>query len=396
MQVSAPGSNSYTALAYHESLEQGRCTGTLQVSHDSLSFIWEEQILLVLPMSGVELKLGGNDGRVVYVSHADHPEWTVFVTNHGLLSNPILLQRKVVAAKVKSLKRKHTVSWSVFIGMVTVILLMPMLLLLNLDVLAGVVARQVPAAWEERLGRDNFEEFKVQHSMLEGAETLTSLGLLTDVLVAHSPSHRYPFRFHIVAEDSLNAFALPGGYIVIHSGLILAADNADELLGVMAHEMAHVSEQHGLRSVISSLGVWLTVAAVFGDASGLMAAVAAAGPMLLTLRYSRDFEEEADREGFELLSRAGVNPQGLVSFFEKLIAEEAALKAQRKHQEGEESEDSLEYLSGFLSTHPATEDRVEHIQQLAASQQKRYRNFEAAFIRLKSSVQGSNPTPVNP
>ena len=120
-----------------------------------------------------------------------------------------------------------------------------------------------------------------------------------------------------------------------------------------------------------------------GDASGLLAVIASATPMLLNMQYSRSFETEADEKGYELLHAARINPAGLVTFFEKLIAE------QEKMLEKIDDPDTAELLdtvSGFLSSHPATEQRIAHIQQLAAADRNNYRDLNYPFKQLKDLV----------
>ncbi|NDF00004.1 MAG: hypothetical protein EB034_17270, partial [Verrucomicrobia bacterium] len=85
------------------------------------------------------------------------------------------------------------------------------------------------------------------------------------------PQDRYPFKLHIIEDASLNAFALPGGNVAIHSGLLLTADSPEEVLGVLGHELSHVTKQHGLRGIVQSLGLYAVVTTFFGDVSGLAA-----------------------------------------------------------------------------------------------------------------------------
>ena len=96
------------------------------------------------------------------------------------------------------------------------------------------------------------------------------------------------------------------------------------VLGVLAHEISHVTEQHGVRQIMARAGVALTAQALLGDVNGMMAMIAAATPMLLSQSYSRDFESDADEHGFDLLEKADIDPNGLVSFFEKIMEEEKA------------------------------------------------------------------------
>jgi predicted Zn-dependent protease len=210
---------------------------------------------------------------------------------------------------------------------------------------------------------------------------------VTGPLVEAVGASRYRFQVHVARDPTLNAFALPGGYIVMHSELILRADTASELLGVLAHEMAHVTEQHGVRNLIASAGAALTLQALLGDPSGLLSAAATAAPFLLTQKYSRGFEHEADSEGFELLRSAGVDATGMLSFFETLKAEEEKSAAKVREELGEAAGALLTGTPEFLSTHPATAGRIDAMRELVERQSGARRNLDGEFLALKAHLQ---------
>ena len=193
-----------------------------------------------------------------------------------------------------------------------------------------------------------FAQLDQGDGFLEGSELEDLLARLTEPLLAVVPQHDYRFHFHIAEDECINAFALPGGPVVIHSGLVLRADAAEEVVGVLAHEIAHVTRRHTLRQVVSTLGLFTLVQALFGDLTGVAAVLTEGGAELLTLGFSRDFEREADDEGWRYLVAAGIDPRGMIGFFEKLRQE----KEQRDGLGGAPA-----YL-GFLSTHPTTPERI--------------------------------------
>jgi predicted Zn-dependent protease len=157
----------------------------------------------------------------------------------------------------------------------------------------------------------------------------------------------FSFDFYLVEDSSINAFALPGGRVVIHSGLLLNAASAEEVAGVLAHEISHVTLRHHIRGLVSRVGTVLLVQAVFGDASALLATLSELGGNLSSLKNSRAFELEADRRGWELLKRAEINPHGMISFFQTLKKEQNVV-----HK-------TIEENFSFLSTHPNTDERIQ-------------------------------------
>ncbi|MEN9868493.1 MAG: hypothetical protein RL748_4083, partial [Pseudomonadota bacterium] len=218
--------------------------------------------------------------------------------------------------------------------------------------------------------------------------------LLAPLLAPLQPTlkkSRYKWQFMIVNDPQSNAFALPGGQVVIHSGLILKARNADEVLGVLGHEIAHVEQQHSVQNLIASAGAYLVVSALFGDVTGLTAVLVNSAPMLLAQSYSRHFEEEADEVGMSYLHLAGINPQGLISFFESLVKEE---EKQWRKIENDQTREAAKVGLQFLSTHPATEKRIANLKQLLAQQKPQsWHDFGSAFPALQGAVKTFATTP---
>jgi predicted Zn-dependent protease len=145
---------------------------------------------------------------------------------------------------------------------------------------------------------------------------------------------------------TVNAFATPGGYLYVYSGLIAAADDEAQLAGVMAHETGHVVARHAARNMVTAYGIEAVTSLVAGDNPGLLRQVATGvASQGLLLKHSRGEETEADEYGARYASAAGYNPYGLVTFFQRLEAQEGSIPG----------------ALVFLSDHPATPERVEHI-----------------------------------
>ena len=162
---------------------------------------------------------------------------------------------------------------------------------------------------------------------------------------------KVPFTIKVIDSDEVNAFALPGGFFYVNSGLILAADEEAELAGVMAHEIAHVCARHAMRQMTKSNWVNIgTIPLIFvGGGIGYAVRTAAGLGLPMTfLAFSRADESEADYLGVQYMYRTGYDPQAYVAFFEKLMAQE-------KKRPGS--------LAKAFSTHPQTPDRIENSQK---------------------------------
>jgi predicted Zn-dependent protease len=169
--------------------------------------------------------------------------------------------------------------------------------------------------------------------------------------IVRNSDAKVPFTIKVIDSDEINAFALPGGFFYVNSGLILAADNEAELAGVMAHEIAHVAAHHAARqSTRANWANYATLPLIFvGGGVGYAARTAAGIGLPLTfMKFSRGFEAEADYLGVQYLYASGYDPNAMVSFFEKIQTEE-------KKKPGT--------LSKAFSSHPQTPDRVEDTQK---------------------------------
>ena len=158
---------------------------------------------------------------------------------------------------------------------------------------------------------------------------------------------KIPFTVKVIDSDEINAFALPGGFFYVNSGLILAADAESELAGVMAHEMSHVIAHHAARQMTRSQYARLgTIPLIFvGGMAGYGAYEAASVAIPITfLKFSREFEAQADYLGVQYLYKAGYDPESFISFFEKI-------EAQEKHKPG--------MMAKTFEDHPPTPDRIQ-------------------------------------
>ena len=169
--------------------------------------------------------------------------------------------------------------------------------------------------------------------------------------IVRNSDARVPFVIKVIDDDTVNAFALPGGFFYVDSGLILAADNEAELAGVMAHEIAHVAARHATKQATKSqLFDWASLPLIFiGGPSGYaIRSIAALAVPLGYLKFSRGAEREADLLGLEYLYASGYDPEAFVQFFEKLEARE-------KQHHG--------FLAKTFSTHPMNAERVKSAQK---------------------------------
>jgi len=381
--VTTPTST-YDCMGFSETLPKGKASGTMRIDQAGLQCVIGEQTIR-LPLQNLQVTLGGASNRLVFFEHPLVKGWSFYSSDRTVLHNPHLHSQPSVAALLTQAKQKHLLGRSFLAGVVLLVLAIPLLLIMRMDLITGVIAKKIPAEWEQKLGDTTIAQYQLGKEVMAEKQADKLLQPLVKPLLAalkHSP---YQYHFHIVNEGSLNAFALPGGQVMIHSALILRADSAEELLGVLAHEITHVEQQHGLRNVIGAAGIYVIAGAVLGDGSGMLALLGGAAPLLLNQSYSRRFETESDVMGFALLQKAKINPSGLASFFEKMIAEE---KKQLEKIDDEDNRALAKKALQFLSSHPASEARIEKLSELNAKANPPYEylNLSAEFAELQTAV----------
>jgi predicted Zn-dependent protease len=204
------------------------------------------------------------------------------------------------------------------------------------------------------LGKQVSQEVETQSKVITDPVVSEYINRLGQNLVRNSDS-QVPFTIKVIDSDDINAFALPGGFFYVNSGLILAADEEAELAGVMAHEIAHVAACHAAReNTRASLAQFMTIPLIFlGGPIGYAGYEAASFAVPMTfLKFSRGFEVQADYLGVQYMYKAGYDPQAFVTFFEKV-------QAQEKKKPGT--------ISKAFSTHPQSQDRIEASQKEIAS-----------------------------
>lgn len=161
----------------------------------------------------------------------------------------------------------------------------------------------------------------------------------------------YTPRYHVVNDAQVNAFAMPGGHIVVFTGLLEKMEEPEELVALLGHEATHVEERHSTRMIMRNLGSYMFISLLLGDVSAVVTVAAQNADNIRNMGYSRSLETDADQVGQERMKANGVDPNGMVGLLELLEAE------------AQEMPDEI----SFLSSHPLTKDRISNAKKKAAA-----------------------------
>lgn len=252
------------------------------------------------------------------------------------------------AQRVRQARHRRRVVWSAVGG---TILAVALALWFGADLLVELAVDRIPVEWEQKLGESAYQDFLAHQDIMKEGPAVAAVKEMTQRLTEQIPNNPYKFEVTVVKSDVVNAFALPGGYVVVFTGLVKKAESGEEVAGVLGHELNHVLQRHGLERIVKNLGLMTIVAIVVGDQQGLVGLMRQVGVELLTLKFGRAQETEADLTGLHLLQKAKIDPHGMITFFQRL---------------SEKDEGRVE----LLSTHPMSTGRAKRLEDELANMPK--------------------------
>jgi Zn-dependent protease with chaperone function len=353
----------------------------VQVDGDGLTITFESEggdgAREDVPFSALTVSAGGLDhDQLVVKWTGPKGERTLYLKNPDVIrafrqAAPTHLSHSFerAAERVRQVRHRGRLVWSLVGG---AILATVMGLWFGSDLLVELAVSRIPVEWEQKLGESAYRDFLSHQEVMKDGPAVTALGEMTQRLTEQIADNPYKFDVTVVKSDVVNAFALPGGYVVVFTGLMKKAESGEEVAGVLSHELNHVLQRHGLERIVKSLGLLTVVAIVLGDQQGLVGMMKQIGVELLTLKFGREQETEADLTGLQLLQRAKIDPSGMIRFFERL---------------SEKDQGRMEWLS----THPMSTARADRLKaELAALPKKSPEPFTFDWKQVQASL-GSQP-----
>lgn len=314
-----------------------------------------EEVSLLMFQDAFQLYAPGSNAFVAVIPFKEISHFTEKqdeVTVHFRFSEDVQLifeDDHPLLPEVKKLARKPLLNPGVKVLVLTAVVIGGIFLfnlLLGLLV-ADVGLRVLTPVYEKQLGKQMYES-TVPQTLIDERRTATLQAFANKLQL----SDRYQIEVTVLRAREVNAYAIPGGHIVVYTGLLDQMQSYDELVALLGHEVSHINERHTTRSILKSLSTRLFLI-MFMDVSQIGGILLLNADRLRDLSYSRSLETEADEEGLKIMQRNRVDVNGMVKMFYRL-----------------KSADTVD-VPAFLNTHPLTDKRIrytkEHIAQLQQS-----------------------------
>lgn len=331
---------------FHPELGNEVVPGTIAIDRTGLHFrseLYREDI-----SAGDLLVEWDEAAEKIFFKDATRTELSISTLDQTVLERPLLPQLVELRTRIRDDRGYRQLSRSVrlTLGFLLGCVVVTWLGSWAVNAMVISLATRVPAEWEREFGRKQVEALR--------GETLSGnysnqLAQLAAPLLRVLPPGQTDVAFYLVDDPVPNAFALPGGYVVVNTGLLDLTERPEELLGVIAHELAHVTQKHLARKIVSGGGVLVVCGVFLRSGDSLLNVLGQGSGVMVFQGFSKEFETEADDVGWQYLVAANIDPRGMASLFRKLKAYEDA----QKHG-GE--------LPRAFQSHPVLEKRIARLE----------------------------------
>jgi predicted Zn-dependent protease len=368
----------YQAILIHPDISGGRCSGELHINPNNVTFRSAE-INYEIHFRNLEIAAGGAGNRFIFFKDKTRQDISVYTPDRSVLKNINIASNAEFARHIS--KANKTVN-SLLIGSLVVVAVIALIiagLYLYKDKMVEGLAGQVPVEWEQEAGEKLFSTISAQYDFVKNDSLKTAFLKVAAPLFKQAEEQGYKIELYFVKDPTINAFALPGGKLVVQTGLIENATSWEEVMGVLGHELAHVTRRHHVRGIINNIGIYAILSATIGDVSAIAGTFASLGGDLASLSNSRSFENEADETGWDYLVNAEMDPRGLITFFE-------TLKREYETKSDSDSTSTGGIDLSFLSTHPNTQDRIDHLKKKEEKLNRKFVPLPANFNDFKAAL----------
>lgn len=338
------------AIDYLDSRESDRLSGRAQFGSRSVRVMLDDGRMFDLGYTNAQVGLGGPANATPIVTLVtEHPHFArLFIKDKGFAAKLSEGMPEDFYKKLTRLSGHAKLGKGKYLTLAGGLVLAGLLVWHSTFWALDRAVDLAPAAWEVQLGKAIASGQK--SATVDDPVIQKAVDTIGERLVAKLPAGQpYPFEFHPVWDKVENAYALPGGQVLITTGLLASSESPDEVAGILGHEIQHVMGRHTFRRIARELGLTFLAAMIFGDVSGV---AAAASRGMVGLAFDRGQEAESDHVGLKLAYQAGFDPSAMAAFF-------------KRHQDGQDLDQTSEVALSLLSTHPADSARIAEIEERA-------------------------------
>lgn len=366
----------------------------------------------------VRVQFGGDGVRIMDMAGLELAVWLyddIRLVEHPIAGRPIRMQNLVqdmarlevadhealeilhrLAPDIEKTGMRDPAQWRLAAGWTVALGLLFGGIWWGLSSAAPLIAAMTPIAVEERIGKSTVDQVTLLFGGFKSSDELTcrrreglrALDAMTEQLVAVDDSP-YDFKIRVLDIDIPNAFAAPGGYIVIFRGLIDLAESPDEVAGVLAHEMGHVTHRHSMTHLVRSIGFQALIVPLISGGAMAADVLSEMGQAALQASYTRELEEDADRVAVELMNRAGLKAATFTDLLYRIEQEFGGLP-EEDETDSDTTDDGSFSIPDMMATHPSTPDRARMVRELAAPDGEAGLN-EAQWQALRSICDSRKP-----
>lgn len=304
---------------FSEQISGGRASATVTVDPSGVMAITSGGQRFFLRYEEMHLDMGGASGRMVFCRTQDR-KLTIFCEDKQFASAIELESGSALRGQLTDLLQRRKAEnrgmrYSV-VGFLLVCVVLIIGAYYGLMAMAIHSVKLVPVSVDEKIGKMAIDQIDLEGPQINDPIVVNACQKIVDRLAPHSELQGLKFELKVVDSPTVNAFCLPGGKMVIYTGLLKKARSPEQVAGVLGHEMAHAIKRHGLQRIAQSLGVVVAIEVLIGDVGGLVALGVELGKTAALTSYGRDQEIEADVTGVRMLHAAGIDPLELAGFFE--------------------------------------------------------------------------------
>ena len=359
---------------FHESIDGGRSGADIELTHDRVLAVTKDNRRFFVKYSECHVSVGGYNDRMVFCRNEDR-SLTIFCEDKKFpaalsYASGGVLEEQLQQGRTK-LQAENRRGYWMTAGFLVATLLCLVGAWYGIRAAGVEAVNAVPVSVDQQIGKHSYETMDHGGTEVHDELVVKAVQQMVDRLSPHALIHEMKFEVHVIQSSEVNAFCLPGGFIVVYTGLMEQAEQPEQVAGVLAHEMAHATLRHGLQRISQSLGLAAAVNLLLGDVQGIVVLGSELFQLASINSYSRIQESAADAEGVRMMHAAGLDPLSMAEFFEIM-----------KKQEGD-LPDGL----AWISTHPDHKARIISIrEQVGTLSPQEYRPLDVDWQEVQKRI----------